>query len=477
MPTESRRKRLANIDFERQAQMRGGRSAFGELSLLSSCRPSEVVDEDLKKQMLCDPTIYRGLALFKLSVLADDMELITAVGKDDKRYAKAKRIRDFCQACVIGMDGSAWQKNYQFLHCAWDRNKVANIVGGEIKGGEFKGKIGLKRLQMLRKGSYSFVLDKYDNTLGVRIGEWGTAQSNDRLWPRRKLAIATFRPEDDLPIGTTLAEPAYFPYYIKQRVAEERLRNASQFGSPSLKGIQGKDKVEVPETVPMLDDDGQGILGDDGEAQTWPPAYEFRRKMAGFANGSFVALAPGEDLDILQAQNSGSLFHEYEVDANDAIISTFLGTSLMTEKAQQSLGSSQTGANTFGWMIRDGKMLLEELWYEDIFKSFVELSFGLDAVELTPQVSFGSNMGMMASVLNSLAAMASVGMVDEELRDFFWRKFGWPVSGPNAKPINNGVLTGNVKTSDQEDKAPRKDKNESAAIRRIRDRAASLGRL
>lgn len=430
-----------------QEYVAGG--AYAWYSRLARALPPSIDDitsdfgDDLYERMLLDPTIAKCVIIFKASVLEDGVDLNPAIKDDtDPDYELATTIRDEAEAMLDALDTSLDDVLWNMA----DHLALGNVVAEQrydLRRGnvEKRDLLQLVALKPKPRRTYAFVVDAYMNVLGLlgqRPGESNPYMgqialdlaSTPNLLPREKFAIATFRPRNSDPRGTSILRPAYDPWWRKRQLLPEYLKYLVQFASPSIWGTT----PEKAQTQPPLDALANPTLDSGGSLNppftpgadlplttdpfgqnpqptgtyTLTPEQQLLRAIMEFRNGTGAAFAYGTELHALEMQGNGEAHLRAKADADRDIIGAILTQTLATEEGQhQARAAAQVHQDVLDTLIRQGKRGIVRMIRRDILRPWVLYNWGEKAQHLVPAVSLGKTEPQDLAPL--ITAMGSVG--------------------------------------------------------------------
>jgi hypothetical protein len=397
--------------------------------------------DDIYERMAIDPTIAKCLSIFKASILEDGADLNPAIKDDqDPDYELAVRIRDEADAMLndleTALDDVLWN---MADHLAFG-NVVAEqryaLQRGHVETREL---LQLVALKPKPRRTYAFVVDAYMNVLGL-LGQM-PGQSNPymgqvaldpeqtpNILPREKFAIATFRPRNSDPRGTSILRPAYDPWWRKRQMLPEWLKFLAQFASPSIWGTT----PENAQTQPPLDSLANPVVDADGNllppytpssdpplatdplgqnprpSATWTMTPEQRLASAimELRNGTALAVPFGTVLHVLEMQGKGEAFTFAKADCDRDIVGAILTQSLATEEGQhQARAAAEVHQDVLDTIISQSKRGMIRMIRRDILRPWVIYNWGAKAVHLVPLVSLGKTEPQdLASLITALAS-------------------------------------------------------------------------
>lgn len=335
---------------------------------------------DIYREMLKDPVIVSSLEAVKRATLANGIKLNPAItDKKDKRFNKSAKVRDFCQQALDGMQEPIEQVAYDMLSALEHGNSRAEIVMKEEGG-----LLTLDRLKVKPRRVLAFVMDAYSNLLGfcflkpgeyrpLYTTEWLGKEALDRLLPRSKIWLMTWKKQHGDPRGQSILRAAYTPWEMKRHLYPEMMRYAAQFGSPSIVGKVGPTSAETQVVDPNTgqiekDDQGNDVYGSAKQA--------LLRGILAFRNGYGLVIDGDQEVDILQAASNGDTVFQSMLGTFDKQIVTaiLLQTRATMEAEHGSRADSQTGQDTLQLLVQGVKGMVEDSLRRDVLMTLLEVN-------------------------------------------------------------------------------------------------------
>jgi hypothetical protein len=147
---------------------------------------------------------------------------------------------------------------YEMLDALAFGNKIAEQIYDLDRDDDGKPRLFIKALKIKPRVSTAFVVDAYQNVLGVLAllpgrgypvvtgSVIGDPSKIPNLLPREKFAIFPWNAHDGDPRGTSLLRAVYNPWWLKIQVWGEYAKYLAQFAGPSLIGYTAPGQVAVP---------------------------------------------------------------------------------------------------------------------------------------------------------------------------------------------------------------------------------------
>jgi phage gp29-like protein len=199
--------------------------------------------------------------------------------------------------------------------------------------------------------------------------------TDERVLPREKFAIATFRPKDNDPRGTSDLRPAYNPWWLKLQTWQEFLKYLAQFASPSIVG------TAAPGATVEIDPATGTRIG---------PIEALLEKLIAFHNGTALALPHGAMAELLYSSGEGqaflSAFSLYNAEITKAITTQTLASN---EAEFGTRAQASVHQDALGTIVRQAKRSLCRTLRRDVLRNTVRYNYGDKLAALTPKVSLG----------------------------------------------------------------------------------------
>lgn len=402
--------------------------------------------EDLYERMALDAQIKSCVGLLKKSILNGGLSISAPSGLDEtgfpKTEAKAQEIADFCQRNIDRLERPfVTETLHDMLDAMSLGNKVAEQVYEQPKTGPLAGQLCLKQIKVKPRASTAFVVDPYQNLVGLIALIPGVSpsalnsnilagdlKSVPNLLPRRKFAVLTWEPQNGDPRGISVLRSAYNPWWLKQQTWPEYLKYLAQFGSPSLIGYTAEGA-----TVDTLKNaDGTVYLDGNGVATYISPEQTLATSMAEFRNGTYLALPFSSKVEPLQVNGEGGAFLS-AVDLFDRqMAKAILYQTLATEQAQhQARAASETHQDVLGLVVQYGKTVVEQMILNDILKPLIEYNYGEEGLEFLPNVDLGNTESQdFATKATAIASLQTAGYLTESQKPGIDADLGIHVRSP-----------------------------------------------
>lgn len=394
------------------------------------------IGADTYERMLTDPQVFSDVSILKQAVIAQEMQINPAVKEEDPDYAAALEYKEFCERCVARLPSFRTGFLYEMLDAIPFGHRLAEQVFEIAATGEDVGRIVPKALKIKPRISYAFVVDSFQNVvgiLGIIPGRYWSSLSGilsynaeelaklPNLLPRSKFAVLTLLEKASDIRGTSWLRPAYNSWFLKVRILPEFWRYLTQFASPSLVGTLPPDS----QPTVQLDAGGTPITDDSGNAVTIDPSKSLLSLLLAYHTGSALVVPHGTTVQSLFTYTTGEAYR-FAIDLlNHEINQGMLFQSLATMEAQfGSRAASQTHQDILELPIQYVRTSVEEMVRRDLFQLWIRLNYGEDAVRLTPTCNLGDtaqqNFNQKAMAMARLEASGFIDPsqyrgIDEEL--------------------------------------------------------------
>ena len=381
---------------------------------------------DTYERMMYDPTVSKCINDLRVGILENSYEVLPVEKRDSEqvqsRFGKAPKnidpksqeISNFCESVLDNLDRPFDDYLFEMLLALAYGNKISELIYHIQKGGVNDGKLVLRDIRTKARENTAFVVDNFNNVLGIMGFVPGVAwpvmplsvladpSKMPNILPRDKFAILSHRPINGDPRGTSLLRPAYNGWWLKQQTWGEYLKWLVQSAGSAIYGTT----AEGAQPVPVVNVDGTV----DTVAQT--PEEVMVTQLAALQNGSVAAFPFGATANALPVNHeSGKAFAEAISVFDRQIVNAILGQTLATEEGQGAGIGSGTGAQTHADILSQIKLyernMLCRMVRREILRPLVRYNFGDEAVELTPSLSMGAtDAGDFAA---DASAAASIG--------------------------------------------------------------------
>jgi len=381
---------------------------------------------DLYDRMQLDEGILAPVNTLKAGVLENSAEFSAAItDEEDPNYQKSKDIADFCTRVMADLPVSFDAVLWNLLDAMPTGNKIAELVFADDATYTGKTQSVLRSIKVKPRHSAAFVVDAFDNVLGllalipgvglpVQVGT--TLQDLNHvpnLLPRDKFAVLTHQPKDGDPRGTSILRAAYSPWWESQQLAGEFLRYLTQYAGPSLVGTTAPEaQGEI-----QMDTDG-GVLLDpmSGLPISITPEQAMLNQLTAFRNGTVIVLPNGATVEPLHVPGNGeaflSAFDRLDRRKTRAILYQTLATMEAEHGTRAQAGVHQDTLTTIKRQIKNA---LARVIRREILWPLIRPNFGDDARTLVPLVSLGeTEQKDYAGDATATAALFTSGFISDD---------------------------------------------------------------
>ena len=346
---------------------------------------------DLYDRMLVDPQVAACINVYKASILETGPSITTAIpDKTNPEYDLAKEICDQAYRNIDDLETSFDDVLWNLLDCIALGNKVAEVTyttGKNITNGK---KILIwDKVKVKARQTVLFAVDNYQNIVGLLVATPpnaepvpGTTYFTDGqkvygLVPKTKFLISRFREKDSDPRGTSILRSAYSPWWRKQQIIPEYLKYLAQFAGPSLVGIT------APEAQPQPDPANPGAM--------ISPVQAMLNALEQFRNMTAIAIPGGSQVVPINMQGDGMAFRLGMGDCNQEITKAILTQELATEEGRHmARAAAQVHQDVLDTIVRQGKLSVQSLIRQQLFRRWVIVNWGEDVAHLAPIADLGA---------------------------------------------------------------------------------------
>ena len=350
--------------------------------------------------------------LFRASVAEDSITLSPAVDEEGKDgYDQAVKLVEFCEPQLEDLETSLDDVIWDMLASITRGNRIAEITYHDFDSSPLPGRAVLRSLTVKPRASVAFVVDPYMRTIGMMGRQQGQAVSilpgalvdpkDARVIDREKFAVATFRPVDNDPRGTSVYRPAYTPWWLKMQAIEDFRKYLAQFATPLLVGT----------TAPG----DQGAKPDPQTGELVRPVDALLKQLLQLHNSTAIALANGSTLELLFSQGEGkaflNAFNFFNAEITKAITTQTLASN---EGDTASRAQASVHQDALGTIVRQAKRSICRMVRRDVLRNLVRYNFGDKAIPLTPKVSLGEvEQEDIAKLMTAVAQLMSASYIHE----------------------------------------------------------------
>lgn len=383
--------------------------------------------------MLRDPDVAACVMLLVNSVLADGIQINSAVGEKDERFDLANEVTDLCRLSLGKLQSFRSTLENMLKDALGFGNKVAEQTYVLTSVGE-KRRLVLKYLKPKPRRTTAFVVDEFMNVLGLTYVKGGVAGGLNlsldgvRLLPREKFAVLTLRSEDGDPRGSSSLRPAFNAYNLKTLTYPEYLRFLIQYALASLVATTGPNAQDEAQR----DESGSVVMDPlTGHPVMISPTAALAANLERFRNGTYLIVPHGTTITPLEVPGEGDAFLKAFTLFGEEITRAILYQTLATREGEHGTrAESQQKMTVLDMLVWWLKGRVAEMIHEDILKPKVRYNFGdTIADELTPVVSLGdSERRDWANDAGAVRKLADV------VTDSQWRSLTRQVGIPDPEP-------------------------------------------
>ena len=353
---------------------------------------------DMYERMGRDPHLFGETLAYKSAVLSQGVRLTPAVDGDAVEQEgdgikQAKKVRDFCQSLLAGLDTPLVPLLRELLDAFGQGFKVAEVVYRQEDQWLVPHKIKPKRREAI-----AFVVDSRMNVqgiLGALAGRETFAMSLTQIvdpnhayniLPRSKFAVLSWDSLSD-PRGKSQYRPCYDPWWLKQQTLAELQKFIAQAAGERLIGYT----AEGARAVQAYNPDGTPQTDSSGLPVQLHPEQAMLDAILQLRSGGGGAFPAGSKVEALASSTEGQAIFS-SLDYYDRQISkALLGQSLATNEGRhQARASSETGKDVMDLITEYGEGLLADMIRRDILRVAVAINMGPKALKFLPLVSLSA---------------------------------------------------------------------------------------
>lgn len=343
--------------------------------------------DDLYDRMELDSQVASCDSGLRAAVLEDGVSLSPAVDDADADgYEQSAELVTFCEQNLDDLESELDDILWDVLGCMGRGNRVAEIDYHPFDRSPMPGRAVLRDLVVKPREMTAFVVDPYMRTLGllgrsldrpagVLPGALIDPQITPNLLPREKFMIASFRPKNNDPRGSSIYRPAYNPWNMKMQAWQDYLKYLAQFATP----------IVVGKTAPGVKDTTDPTTG-----ATIRAVDSLLTTLLSIHNSSAIALQNGSELDLLFSSGEGRAFLNALALFNEEITKAITTQTLATNEGEhQARAAATVHQDSLDTLVRQAKRSMCRMLRRDVLRNLVRYNFGDKAAQLTPKVSLG----------------------------------------------------------------------------------------
>lgn len=417
----------------------GGRTFwYASRTALATRLPDAIDDvtadfgDDLYTRMLRDPQIAASVAILKAAVLEQGPRLEPAIQDEaDPDYEQAKTLYEEAVDMLADMDTSLDDVLWDLLDCVAYGNRVAEqVYAYEPAKTEHRRIYRVNRLKVKPRETVGFVVDQYMDLVGlvamvpgIAVDATGRlyidgAQDADpppNLLGPEKFVIATFRPRNSDPRGTSVLRPAYGPWWRKQQIIPEYLKYLAQFAGPSIVGFTAENAQDVPDPA--------------DPAQRITPQQIMLAALQDLHNGTAAAFPYGAQIKEIAMQGEGAAFLRAIAHCDQQITKAVLTQELATEVSDnQARAAAQVHQEVLDTLVRQGKRHIVGILRRQMLQPWAVANWGPAARRLAPFVTLGDTLPRdQAKLWSAASQLMAQGYLAPDQMPKLDRQIGLPV--------------------------------------------------
>jgi hypothetical protein len=355
------------------------------------------IDEQTYERMLGDPDVASAFWLLVHSVLADQLEIRSAVA-DEKQpdFKLASDIFEFCQFNMtrIGSESKMAEILPDMMNALVTGNRIAELV---YEYGDYNGstKLFLRSIKVKPRRMVAFVVDKYYNVHGF-VGQTDSmnatggnmAVREEDILPREKFWVFAVRVKDSDPRGNSYFRPAYNGWNFKTQVWPEYLLWLLNCAVPGLLGFTGPNAPKVPQ----VDANGQTVVDAQNNVVMLTPEEAMVSQLSKLRNAFCAAFPNGSNVVPLDnSSGDGEPFKNAVEVCGAEITKGILSQTLATREGEHDArAAAEVHAGIVNLIVWWLKGAIANSFRDDVLKNLVRYNFGDDAaMRLTPVVALG----------------------------------------------------------------------------------------
>lgn len=358
--------------------------------------------DDLYDRMALDARVAACDVLLRAAIAEDGYQLAPAIeNADDPRYELAVEILTLCERNLDDLETPLDDVLWDMLGCLGRGNRIAEITYHPLDGGPAY----IASICPKPRRSTAFAVNVYGHVAGV-LGQTETTtitpgvqlQPGDpRILPREKFAIATYRPHDGDPRGTSAWRAAYNAWWLKMQAWQEYIKYLAQFASGT---VIGKTAQNARDRVLA---NGEHISA----------TQDLLNSLLELHNGSAISVPYGTEVDVLFSQGEGKAFlNAINLFNNEITIAITTQTLASGEGEHASRAQASVHQDALETLVRQGKRSLCRMLRRDVLRHLVRYNYGDAAIDLTPRVSLGETEAVdLPGLINAFAALQRSGYI------------------------------------------------------------------
>jgi hypothetical protein len=416
-----------------------------------------------------DAEVNKCLTVLKTYTLSDGLTISPAVPEQDKaNFQNAKWLSDFVtRACNNIKNGSTRDILEQMLDCMKYGHKVAEKTYEYKETGPDAGLYLLQYLKVKKQKSIAFAVDRFKNVRGFKVaGLKNTDTGKQRIIPRDKFFVITFRGKDADPRGTSILQAAFHAWHLKMMMWPEYITWLKMCAVPGLVGITSK---ENDDKNYLRNSDGSPVRDAEDNLVTVPATSQLANALATLRNASAIAIPAGSEVEVINQTVSSEPFKTSRDVLNEEIEMCLLLQTLATSDSRHNTrAASQTAMTVLDILVFDIKQIVIEAFRRDVVQHIIEINLdklseklgisGDEVLALLPKVSLGDTERRMWPTDGIAAStMYANGLLKDSQLPSIWRQLaidppaegdtGLNLAQQAAQPAAPASATGDVKAA------------------------------
>ncbi len=371
-----------------------------------SYNPDTLVEKkgDLKiyQKMMIDEQIKASITLKKYSRLSTGWE-IKQGNADDQM---SKMLVDYVETVIKMIDGTFYDALLGILTAMEYGFSISEIVKELIDKGDFKGKIGLRKIATRQPFGYSFKTDNHGNLEGILFNEyagttgsdWGT---NDKPLPPERFVIYSYNKVFSNHFGESDLRAVYRSWFSKQCIMKFYNIYLERYGSPLMKATTPANAgKKIKEAVDKM--------------------------LKNLSAKSGIRLPPGVEVELLEATRAGHAGYDKAIELHNTMIARGILIPELMGFTGRNAGSQSLGEVQFDVFIyileKLGRDIEETVVDEQIMRPLIDMNWADVKEDQYPMFQLKSlkpeNVEMRAKILKTLADAEIVDANEPWIRDY-----------------------------------------------------------
>lgn len=383
---------------------------------------------DLYRRMRHDPQTDSAVSTFSMATLAQGYSIAPNIEKGNEGFEQSQKIADTVKRVLDRLRSPLPDVLQEMIGMGASYGyKVAEQVYEYVTWPKSEGPVlALKNLRTKPQNATAFVVDAYNNVLGLvytRPGAPipslsiltpsmltstklpnGTTES-PIIIPRAKFWVFSWQAENGDPRGTSILRPAYHAWWVKAQVWRSYLSYLATFAQPSVIGYVSANA----EPEYRINSDGTTSL-------VKTPQETMRLALEKIQNGAVGAFANDEKVEALEVVGDGQVFVTAINVVNREITKAVIRQTLTTDEGEHmARAASEVHQDVFGLLVRYAKSSLAGSFTRDVIEPLVRYNYGEDAArDFLPIFRLGETEHQdFANDANAISNLVRAGFFDE----------------------------------------------------------------